>query len=351
MRVPNEMTAVVLDGFGEADVLMPARRPVPRPETGEILIEVFAAGVNRPDILQRRGAYPAPKGAPDWPGLEVAGRVAVLGEGARRFAEGDAVMALLPGGGYADFASVAEANVLPIPPGMGMVAAAATPETFFTVWHNVFERGALHAGETLLVHGGTSGIGTVAVQLARAFDASVIATVGSDAKVEAVRRLGADWAVNYRTADFVEAALRFTEGRGVDLVLDMVGGDYANRNLRAAAPDGRIVQIAHLAGKDVPLDLGLVMTKRLTLTGSTLRPRTTAFKGAIAAALEARVWPLLAAGRVGPVIDAVFPLENAAAAHRRMEEDHVGKVVLLTARGRREAEDGRDVRDPPAPLP
>ncbi|GGD95017.1 NAD(P)H quinone oxidoreductase [Aureimonas endophytica] len=324
------MTAVVLDGFDGPEVLVP--RDVPRPTAGpgEILVEVHAAGVNRPDVLQRLGHYPPPKGAPDWPGLEIAGLVAAVGEGATRFRVGDRVMALLPGGGYADHASVAETSAMPVPEGLGLIEAAAIPETFFTVWHNVFQRGGLTAGESFLVHGGTSGIGTTAIQLAKAFGATVLATVGSADKAEAARRLGADHAIDYRKSDFVAAAREATGGRGVDLILDMVGGDYLNRNLRAAAEKGRVVQIAFLRGKDAAIDLSLIMTKRLTLTGSTLRAQSPAYKAAIAREIEAKVFPLLTDGRVRPLIDSTFPLTEAAEAHRRIEADHIGKIVLTT---------------------
>jgi NADPH:quinone reductase len=323
------MRATVLDGFGGPEVLRPAEIEVPVPGPGEILIEVAAAGVNRPDILQRLGHYPPPPGAPDWPGLEVAGTVAALGPGATRFREGDRVMALLPGGGYAEYAVAAEGTAMPIPLGLSAIEAAALPETFLTVWHNVFGHGRLRGGETLLVHGGTSGIGTSAIQLATAFGARVVATVGSPEKAEAALRLGAARVVNYREEDFVEAVREATNGCGADVVLDMVGGDYANRNLLAAAAEGRIVQIAFLRGRTAEIDLSLVMTKRLTITGSTLRARSVADKAAIVAELEERVLPLVAAGRVRPVVERTYPLAEAAEAHRHMERDHVGKIVLV----------------------
>lgn len=332
MGLPERMTAVVLDGFGGPEVLRPAERPVPAPRPGEILIEVHAAGVNRPDVLQRLGAYPAPKGAPDWPGLEVAGTVAARGEGASRFALGERVMALLPGGGYAEFATVDETNALPVPEALSLAEAAGVPETFFTVWHNVFQRGALVAGETFLVHGGTSGIGTTAIQLAAHFGAEVFATAGSGAKCDAALRLGARHAINYRQEDFVARVMDATDGRGADLILDMVGGDYVPRNLQAAAADGRIVQIAFLRGQKVEIDLSLIMQKRLTLTGSTLRPRSTAFKAAVAREVQLKVLPLLAAGTVKPLVEATYPLEKAGDAHRHMDADHVGKIILLTRR-------------------
>ncbi len=298
-----------------------------------MLIAVHAAGVNRPDVLQRMGAYPPPPGAPDWPGLEVAGTVAAVGAGVSRWREGDRVMALLSGGGYADYALADEGSVLSVPEGMGFVEAAAVPETFLTVWHNVFQRGGLKEGETFLVHGGTSGIGTVAIQLAHAFGASVATTVGGEAKAEAARDLGADLAVNYRTDDFVAALKTWQGGRGVDLTLDMIGGDYLPRNIEVAASDGRIVQIAHLNGRRGEVDLFAVMRKRLTLTGSTLRARDKAFKAALCAELEAKVWPLLAEGRVKPLIDTTYPLEKAAEAHAHMDADHIGKIVLVTQAG------------------
>ncbi|WP_285294741.1 NAD(P)H-quinone oxidoreductase [Aureimonas altamirensis] len=325
------MTAVVLDGFGGPEVLKAAKVARPRPGPGEILIEVQAAGVNRPDVLQRKGAYPPPSGAPAWPGLEVAGTVAELGEGVDRFAVGEPVMALLPGGGYAEYAVAPAGSVLPVPAGVSMVEAAAMPETFFTVWHNVIERGGLMAGETLLVHGGSSGIGTTAIQLARARNARVVATAGSAEKCARLVDLGADRAVDYHTEDFVEVVREATGGRGADVILDMVGGDYLARNLKAAAADARIVQIAFLRGQKAELDIGLLMARRITVTGSTLRARDAGFKAAIAQAIETHVWPLVEEGRVRPVIDRTFPLEQAAEAHRAIDADHFGKIVLTTA--------------------
>ncbi|HEX2018285.1 MAG TPA: NAD(P)H-quinone oxidoreductase [Aurantimonas sp.] len=324
----NEMTVMQLDGFGGPEVLKPGHRPVPQPGSGEIRVAVAAAGVNRPDVLQRLGVYPPPAGAPDWPGLEIAGTVDAVGDGATRYRVGDRVTALVPGGGYATYATVAEANALPVPKGMSLEEAAGIPETFFTVWHNVFQRGGLASGETFLVHGGTSGIGTTAIQLARAFGARVFATAGSDDKCRAAERLGAELCVNYRSGDFVPALSEATGGRGMDLILDMVGGDYTNRNLKLAAEDGRIVQIAFLKGPKVEIDLNLVMRKRLTLTGSTLRARSVAFKAQIARELEKHVWPLLADGTVRPLIEARYRLDQAAEAHRHMDEDHIGKIVL-----------------------
>jgi putative PIG3 family NAD(P)H quinone oxidoreductase len=295
-----------------------------------MLVKVAAAGVNRPDVQQRLGAYPPPPGASPLPGLEVAGTVVALGPGVGRWKVGDAVCALVNGGGYAEYCIVEEPQALPIPGGLDMVQAAAIPETFFTVWGNVFERGRLAAGEWFLVHGGTSGIGTTAIQLAKAFGAKVIATAGSADKCEACVKLGADRAVNYKTEDFVKACREATGGRGVDVILDMVAGSYTDRNIMAAAEEGRIVQIAVLGGAEVTFNISRVMVKRLTITGSTLRPRTREFKGALARALEAKVWPLLASGKVRVVMDSTFPLARAADAHRRLEEGaHIGKVVLV----------------------
>ena len=327
--LPHEMRAVVARAPGKPDVLEVQTRPVPRPGAGEILVRVRAAGVNRPDVLQRLGGYPPPPGAPDILGLEIAGEVAASGAGASRFPVGTPVMALVPGGGYAEYAVAHESNALPVPAGIPLVEAGAIPETYFTVWTNVFDRGRLASGEWFLVHGGTSGIGTTAIQLAKAFGARVIATAGSDAKCEACRGLGADVAVNYAERDFVEAVKEATGGRGADLILDMVGGDYIARNHEAAAVEGRIVQIAFLKSPKVELDMRKLMVKRLTHTGSTLRPRSVPEKALIARALEERVWPLLAAGRCRPVMDSTFPLAEAAAAHARMESSaHVGKIVL-----------------------
>jgi putative PIG3 family NAD(P)H quinone oxidoreductase len=310
-------------------VLKPQERPVPRPGPGEILIRVRAAGVNRPDVLQRQGAYPPPAGASDLPGLEAAGEVAALGEGAGRFRVGDAVCALTPGGGYAEYVTVHASNALPVPAGFTFTEAAAIPETFFTVWHNVFQRGGLAAGETFLVHGGSSGIGTTAIQLAAAFGARVFATAGTAAKCEACVKLGAARAINYREEDFVRVVRDETGGKGVDVILDMIGGDYVARNYVAAAEDGRIVQIATLGGAKAQADFARLMVKRLTHTGSTLRPRPVAFKAKIAAELEQKVWPLLAARSIAPVMDTLFPLREAWRAHERMEAgDHIGKIVL-----------------------
>lgn len=331
-RLPATMTAVAITEPGGPEVLKARKMPLPEPGEGEILIRVRAAGVNRPDVLQRKGAYPPPPGASPLPGLEVSGEVARLGPGASRWAVGDPVCALTPGGGYAEYVKVHATNALPVPAGFSPIEAAALPETFFTVWHNVFQRGALQPGEALLVHGGSSGIGTTAIQLAHALGSMAIATAGSAEKCEACLKLGAARAIDYREEDFVAAVKEATGGRGADVILDMVGGDYVAKNYEAAAVDGRIVQIATQRGAVASADFAMLMMKRLTHTGSTLRPRDAAFKGALAAALEARVWPLLGQRRVAPVIDKVFALTEAAAAHRRMEEgSHVGKLVLEVA--------------------
>jgi NADPH2:quinone reductase len=327
--LPAMMTAIAMSSPGGPEVLVPEERPLPRPGPGEVLVRVAAAGVNRPDVLQRQGAYPPPPGAPDIPGLEIAGEVVALGEGVARWRIGDRVCALVPGGGYAQFCAVHETNALPVPAGLSLIEAAGVPETYFTVWSNVFERGGLKEGETLLVHGGSSGIGTTAIQLAKAFGATVITTAGSAEKCAACRALGADVAVNYREEDFVAATKQATGGRGANLILDMVGGDYIEKNHEAAAIDGRIVQIAFLKGSRATVDFRRLMLKRLVHTGSTLRARPVAEKAAIARALEEKVWPLLAAGRCLPVIHVTFPLADAAAAHALMESSaHVGKIVL-----------------------
>jgi NADPH2:quinone reductase len=329
--LPKTMTVIAMRGTGGPNVLVPSERPVPEPGPGEVLIEVAAAGVNRPDVLQRQGLYPAPKGASDLLGLEVAGTVVTQGPGAARFKPGDEVVALANGGGYAAFCVAPEATTLPKPPGFSFTEAAALPEAIFTVWHNVFERGALEPGEWLLVHGGTSGIGTTAIQLGKLLGAHVIATAGSDAKVAACVDLGADRAVNYHTEDFVEAVREATGGRGANVILDMVGGPYIERNLRAAAEDGRIVQIAFLQGSKVEIDLMRLMLRRLTLTGSTLRAQSPAAKARMAKAIEARIWPLIAQGKFKPVIDSTFALTAAAEAHRRIDApDHIGKIMLVT---------------------
>ncbi|CAN7508769.1 NAD(P)H-quinone oxidoreductase [Bosea sp. LjRoot9] len=327
--LPQTMTAIGFEAPGGPEVLQAWKRPVPQPGRGEVLVAVAAAGINRPDVLQRLGGYAPPPGASDIPGLEIAGTVVALGEGASRFKLGDKVCGLVAGGGYAEYAVVHESNALPVPAGLSLIEAAAIPETYFTVWTNVFQRGRLQAGESFMVHGGTSGIGTTAIQLAKAFGAKVLATAGSAEKCQACRDLGADHAINYREQDFVAAAKEATGGRGVDLILDMVGGDYINRNYDAAAESGRIVQIAFLNGPKAEVDYRRLMMKRLTHTGSTLRPRTIAEKAGIAAELEAKVWPLIEAGRCKPVIHATFPLTDAAAGHALMESNaHIGKIVL-----------------------
>jgi putative PIG3 family NAD(P)H quinone oxidoreductase len=330
-RIPERMTAIEIAAPGGPEVLRAVERPVPHPSAGEVLVRVEAAGVNRPDVLQRLGKYPPPPGASDIPGLEVAGTVASIHSDTKRWHVGDPVCALVAGGGYAEYCTVPEVQCLPIPPGMDAVSAAALPETFFTVWTNLFQRGGLHPGERVLIHGGTSGIGTTAIQLARACEAIVFATAGSDPKCEACRHLGAVAAFNYHTEDFVDAVRRETSGAGVDVILDIIGGDYFGRNLECLALNGRLVQVGLLGGSRAQIDLTRVLHRRLTITGSTLRARTVQEKGALARELETNVWPLLAAGRVAPVIDRTFPLTAAADAHRRMESsEHIGKIVLTT---------------------
>jgi NADPH:quinone reductase len=326
---PARMTAIAIRAPGAPEVLAAKERPVPAAGEGEMLVKVEAAGVNRPDVMQRKGLYPPPPGASDIPGLEIAGDVVALGPGATRFKTGDKVTALVAGGGYAEYCPVHETNALPAPPTLSLIEAAAIPETFFTVWHNVFERGKLKGGETLLVHGGSSGIGTTAIQLAKAFGARVITTAGSVEKCDACRKLGADVAVNYRSEDFVAATKSATGGKGADVILDMVGGDYIARNYEAAGVDGRIVQIAFQGSSRANVDFLRIMLKRLTHTGSTLRARSVADKAAIARAIETNVWPLIAAGKIKPVIYRTFPLHEAGAAHALMETStHIGKIVL-----------------------
>jgi putative PIG3 family NAD(P)H quinone oxidoreductase len=331
IALPASMAAIEITRSGGPEVLTPTRRPLPVPGPGDVLIRVAAAGVNRPDVLQRQGHYPVPPGASDIPGLEIAGTVIAVGTQARGWRVGDTAMALLAGGGYAEYATVPAVQCLPIPKSFTMIEAAAVPETFFTVWTNVFERGHLAAGETLLVHGGASGIGTTAIQLAKAFGARVFATAGDAEKCRACATLGAERAINYKTEDFVEVTRGLTDGKGVNLILDMVGGGYVARNIAASAVDGRIVSIAFLQGAKVEINLAAVMAKRLWLTGSTLRPRSAAEKGAIADALRSQVLPLMESGRVKPLIDSSFPLAQAAEAHRRIEADHIGKIVLTVA--------------------
>jgi putative PIG3 family NAD(P)H quinone oxidoreductase len=327
------MRAVAISEPGGPEVLTIEDRPIPVLGEGEVLVAVAAAGVNRPDVMQRQGKYPPPRGASDIPGLEVAGRIARVGPDVERWKEGDEVCALLPGGGYAEYAAAATDLCLPVPPGVSMEEAAALPETYFTVWHNVFERGRLLAGETLLVHGGSSGIGTAAIAIARAREARVIVTAGSTEKCEACRALGAELAIPYREQDFVAAVKEHTKGKGVDVVLDMVGGPYFARNVECLAVEGRLVQIALQGGAKAEADLLAIMQKRLVVTGSTLRPRPVAEKARIAQALEEEVWPLLREGRVRPVLHARFPLAEAAEAHRVMESSrHIGKLVLVAGR-------------------
>jgi NADPH2:quinone reductase len=329
-KPPAQMTVVGISKPGGPEVLIPETRAVPVPGPGEILVKVHAAGVNRPDVAQRSGAYPPPPGASDLPGLEISGEVVALGAGATRHKLGDKVMSLVAGGGYAQYCIAQDAQAMAVPPGLSMPEAGAIPETLMTVWHNVFERGGLKSGETLLVHGGSSGIGTMAIQLAKAFGAKVIVTVGSKDKADACLKLGADVAINYKTHDFVAEVKTATNGAGVNVILDMVGGEYIDRNYDAAAVDGRIVQIAILGGAKATINIAKVMVKRLNHTGSTLRPRSNTDKAAMVAAIEAKVMPLLREGRVKPVMDSTFPLEKAADAHRRMESsEHIGKIVLL----------------------
>ena len=330
-KLPAQMTVIGISKPGGPEVLLPETRPVPTPAPGEILIKVQAAGVNRPDVAQRSGSYPPPPGASDLPGLEVAGEVVAVGPGVTRHKLGDKVMSLVAGGGYAQYCIAQDAQAMTVPPSLSMIEAAAIPETLMTVWHNVFERGALKAGETLLIHGGSSGIGTMAIQLAKAFGAKVIVTVGSKQKAEACLKLGADRAVNYKTDDFVTEAKNATDGAGANVILDMVGGDYIERNYDAAAVDGRVVQIAFLTGTPkASTNFAKLMVKRLHHTGSTLRPRSNADKAAMVAAIEAKVMPRLRDGRIKPLIDSTFPLEKAADAHRRMEtSEHIGKIVLV----------------------
>lgn len=328
-QLPSTMTAVAIPVPGGPEALVPETRALPEVGGSEILIRVRAAGVNRPDVFQRQGSYPPPPGASDLPGLEVAGEVVAVGEEATRFNIGDAVVALTPGGGYAEFCKVDETNALRKPDGLSWEEAGSIAETFFTVWSNVFDRGGLKEGECFLVHGGSSGIGTAAIQLAKAFGATVYTTAGSDEKCAFCEKLGADLAVNYKTSDFVAAIKQATQKRGVDVILDMVGGDYVERNWKVAANDGRIVQIATLNGPSETVNFSILMVKRLTHTGSTLRPRTVAFKAAIAQALEEKVWPLIEAGKIKPVMDSSYPLTDASKAHARMESSgHVGNIVL-----------------------
>ena len=323
------MIAIEIREPGEPDVLVPAERPRPSPGSGEVLIKVGAAGVNRPDVFQRRGRYPPPPGASDIPGLEIAGTIEALGADVRDWRVGDPVCALVAGGGYAEYCTAPAPQCLPVPRGLDVAAAAAIPEPFFTVWTNVFERGRLQAGESILVHGGSSGIGTTAIQIARARGARVFATARTAEKCAACERLGAERCINYREADFVDVVNKLTGGRGVDVVLDMVGAEYFPRNLDVLAVEGRLVEIATLHGVKAELNIQTIMHRRLTVTGSTLRARPVAEKGAIARAVREHVWPLVESGAVKPVVFKTFPLRDAASAHRLMESgDHIGKIVL-----------------------
>ncbi len=330
--LPDRMIAIDPDRPGGPEVLLPVTRPVPQPGPGEVLIRVAAAGVNRPDILQRRGLYPMPPGAPSIMGLELAGTVVAVGADVLRWQVGAQVCALVAGGAYAEYAVASEGLCLPVPDGLTLIEAAGLPETYFTVWTNLFDRGFADRGETVLVHGGTSGIGTTAIQLAKAFELSIIVTCGSDEKCAAARDLGADVAINYKAQDFVAAVQAATDGRGVDIVLDMVGGDYLPRNIACLAENGRHVSIGLQHGSKGELDLAAVLKRRLMLTGSALRPRSLAFKTLIADSLEQEIWPLFADGTLRPVVDRVFPLARAEDAHRWMESGrHVGKIILDVA--------------------
>jgi putative PIG3 family NAD(P)H quinone oxidoreductase len=323
------MMVIEISTPGGPEVLTPARRPVPEPAPGEILIAVAAAGINRPDLMQRQGNYPPPPGASDIPGLEAAGTVAALGEGVTGFKIDDQVCALLAGGGYAEYVAVPAVQCLPLPQGLSIVEAAALPETLFTCWTNLIDGGHLKARETVLIHGGSSGIGTTGIQLAKALDATVYVTAGSPEKCESCRRLGADLAINYKSEDFVAVVKEKTAKRGVDVVLDMVGGDYVRRDIEILAQGGRHVSIATQGGIEATIPIFRVMQKRLILTGSTLRPRSAAEKGRIAEALLKTAWPMIAAGKLKPIIHATFPLAKAAEAHRALEDgDHIGKIVL-----------------------
>jgi NADPH2:quinone reductase len=330
-KLPSQMTVVGISKPGGPEVLLPETRAVPQPGPDEILIKVMAAGVNRPDVAQRMGHYPPPPGASDLPGLEVAGEVVAVGQNAKKHKLGDKVMSLVAGGGYAQYCIAQDAQAMTVPSSLTMQEAGALPETLMTVWHNVFERGALKPGETLLVHGGSSGIGTMAIMMAKALGSKVIVTVGSRDKADACLKLGADHAINYRAEDFVEATKKATGGTGANVILDMVGGDYIDRNYDAAAVDGRIVQIAFLSNASkATANFTKLMVKRLTHTGSTLRPRSNPDKAAMVAAIEAKVMPFLREGRIKPLMDSSFPLEKASEAHRRMEtSEHIGKIVLV----------------------
>jgi NADPH2:quinone reductase len=332
LQLPKTMTAIEIEQPGGPEVLRAVERAVPEPGPGEVLVRVEAAGVNRPDVMQRLGKYPPPRGASDIPGLEIAGTIVAAAPDARRWNVDDRICALVAGGGYAEYCVAPAVQCLPIPDGVDAIAAGAIPETFFTVWTNVFERGRLAPGEILLVHGGASGIGTTAIQLARTSGAIVFATAGSDDKCAACQSLGASVAINYRKQDFVDVVRAETSAAGVDMILDIVGADYFSRNIDCLAMNGRLVQIGLISGPKAEVNLTSVLQRRLTITGSTLRARSVAEKGALAREVETHVWPLLAGGRVAPVIDRVFPLIQAADAHRRLESgDHVGKIVLAVA--------------------
>ena len=327
--IPEKMTAIAISEPGGPQVLEAGEHPVPHPGPGEVLIAVAHAGVNRPDVVQRKGLYPPPPGASPLPGLEVSGTIVALGDGVESPALGSKVCALVPGGGYAQYCTVDARHCLPVPDGMSMAEAAAMPETLFTVWHNLFERGHVRDGETVLIHGGTSGIGTTAISLCKLFGIETIVTCGSDEKCAAALRLGAGHAINYKTQDFVEEVGQLTEKRGVDMVLDMVAGDYVARNLQCLAEDGRHVTIAVQGGTKAEINMAFVMMRRLTLTGSTLRPRSAEFKALLAQEIVQNAWPLAESGELRPVMDRTFPLAEAAAAHERMEAgDHIGKIVL-----------------------
>ncbi len=328
--LPQQITAIEITTPGGPEVLKPVQRPMPELQTGEVLIKVAAAGVNRPDLIQRTGMYPPPPGASDIPGLEVAGEIVALGQAVTRWQVGDKVTALVSGGGYADYCAAPGLQCLPIPAGLSVEEAAALPENWFTVWSNIADRGGLQPGESILIHGGASGIGVASIQLAKLLGAGrIFATAGTDAKCRFVEQLGAERGINYKTEDFGEAIRQFTDGHGVNVILDMVGGSYLPRNVKALADDGRLVIIALQGGPKGEADLSHVMRRRLTITGSTLRPRPVPFKGAIAAALEAKVWPAIAAGIIRPVIDSRFPLAEAGVAHARLDQgDHIGKVLL-----------------------
>jgi NADPH:quinone reductase len=329
MTLPSEMTVVEIASPGGPEQLKPAMRPLPRPGEGEVLVRVEAAGVNRPDVMQRQGRYPPPPGASDLPGMEVAGEIVALGANVTGLSVGDKITSLLPGGGYAGYALAAAPLCMPIPAGLSMVEAAALPETFLTVWTNLFERGGCKAGDVVLIHGGTSGIGTTAIQLAKAWGARVFATAGSEKKARACEALGAERGIDYKTEDFVAVLREQTKGYGIDITLDMVAGTYVQRNLEIAAIEGRVVTISLLGGARAEINMGMVLTKRLTLTGSTLRSRTVSQKAAVADAVRHNVWPLIVSGKVRPVIFATFPLAQASEAHRLMEtSNHIGKIVL-----------------------